>query len=169
MSRDATFAALMGGSQRSAVHLETRDVYLPDDAVYADWRAGVRLDPAERWRDWFDLVTATVARGVVVRRARVVSEPVTDYIRYEYEMTKALNVAGGERVRWLSRRNAADLLVPCADFWVFDDRFVQFNHFAGDGAWQDVERTADPAVVKVCIEAFERVWDRSVDHEDYTV
>ncbi|GAA2374643.1 hypothetical protein GCM10010246_81930 [Streptomyces cuspidosporus] len=33
---------------------------------------------------WVDLVSSAVARGVVVRRARIVSEPVTDCIRYEH-------------------------------------------------------------------------------------
>ena len=48
-----------------------------------------------------------------MRRARVVSEPVTDYIRYEHDLTFA-NVAAGELVRWLPRRNAADIAVSAS-------------------------------------------------------
>jgi hypothetical protein len=59
-------------------------------------------------------VADAVARGVTVRRARVVSEPVGDYIRYEHACT-AQNIAAGEDVRWLPRRLASDLLIPGND------------------------------------------------------
>jgi hypothetical protein len=36
--------------------------------------------------------------------ARVVSEPLAPFIRYEYEITSGLNIAAGEEVRWLPRR-----------------------------------------------------------------
>ena len=74
-----------------------------------------------------------VARGVRFRRARIVSEPVADFIRFEYEATAGLNVAAGEEVRWLPRRRASDLCLPGNDFWVFDGRLVRFHHFSGDG------------------------------------
>jgi hypothetical protein len=46
------------------------------------------------------LVQEVVARGVVMRRAGIVSEPVTDHIRYEHAITP-LNLRAGEDVRWL--------------------------------------------------------------------
>lgn len=99
----------LGRARSSAVHLEMRDIYTLDDPDFADWRAGVRFDPAERWKSWFDLVVSTVSRGVRMRRARVVSEPVSEYIKFEYDVTERHNVAAGEEVRWLPRRRAADL------------------------------------------------------------
>ena len=115
-------------------------------------------------------VREAVGRGVVMRRARIVSEPVTDYIRWEHAAT-SLNVDAGELVRWLPRRRAVDIALPGADFWLFDDRLVQFNIFTGDGDWADPpkEFSEDPAVVKLCSDAFEAVWERAVDHEKYTV
>ncbi|WP_209445587.1 DUF6879 family protein [Streptomyces roseochromogenus] len=42
----------------------------------------VDLDPTARWwPDWQGMVRETVGRGVMMRRSRIVSEPVTDYIR----------------------------------------------------------------------------------------
>src|SRR5439155_6124189 len=120
---------------RSACHLEMRDSYTPDDPDWRDWREGRRFNPAERWRDFFNLMKETTTRGVVVRRARIVSEPVTDYVRFEYEVTADHNLAAGETVRWLPRARAADLLLPGSDFWVFDDSVVVFNHFDGAGNW----------------------------------
>lgn len=94
---------LFRSAERSAMHLEMRDAYTPSDPDWLDWQAGKRFDPAEReeWRGFARLISATVARGVSVRRARIVSEPVTDYIRYEYDVTAGHNLAAGEQVRWL--------------------------------------------------------------------
>jgi hypothetical protein len=140
------------------------------DADFHDWQAGRHFDPAQRWRSWFDLVKGTTSRGVEVRRARVVSEPISDYVRFEYDVTSAHNVAAGEQVRWLPRRRAARLLLPGADFWLFDAETVLFNHFTGDGepSPDGMEETVtDPAVVKMCAAAFEEVWQRATPHEDY--
>lgn len=158
-------------AQRSAVHLEMRDSYMLDDPDFLAWQRGHRLDPADRaswWRPWLDVVTEAVGRGVVMRRARIVSEPISDYVRYEYDGTFT-NVAAGELVRWLPRRQTRDLALPGVDFWVFDDRSVVFNHFTGDGQWADhgMELVEDPALVKHCAGAFEAVWERAIPHEDY--
>ncbi|MFD8965236.1 DUF6879 family protein [Streptomyces sp. NPDC059568] len=168
-----TFDELISGCTRSAVHLEMRDSYAVESekGPFADWRAGVRLDPADKaswWRPWLDLMSETVARGVVVRRARIVSEPVSDYIRYEHSGTFT-NVAAGEQVRWLPRRQASDIALPGNDFWLFDDRWIHWNHFAGDGSSMGEEITDDPAAAKLCTEAFEAVWARGIPHDQYEI
>ncbi len=158
---------LFRAAERSAWHMELRDSYTPDDPDWLDWQAGRRFDPAERWASWHGLVRATVDRGVNVRRVRLVSEPVTAYIKFEYDVTAAHNVAAGEEVRWLPRAKAAGLLVPCSDFWVFDGQVVLWNHFAGDGSWVGEERADDPALAKLCASSFEAAWERAIPHEDY--
>ncbi|MEV6008620.1 DUF6879 family protein [Streptomyces sp. NPDC051976] len=168
-----TFDELMAGCTRSAVHLEMRDAYAVDNekGPFADWKAGVRLDPADRaswWRPWLDLITSTVARGVVVRRTRIVSEPVSDYIRYEHSGTFT-NVAAGEHVRWLPRRLASGIALPGNDFWLFDGTWVHWNHFTGDGQWAGEEVTDDPAAAKLCAGAFEAAWDLGTPHDQYRI
>jgi hypothetical protein len=158
-------------ARRSAVHLEMRDGYMLDDPDFLAWQRGHRLDPADRaswWRPWLDVVAEAVGRGVVMRRARIVSEPISAYVRYEYDGTFT-NMAAGERVSWLPRRQTRDLALPGVDFWVFDDRSVVFNHFSGDGHWAEpgMELVTDPAIVKLCATAFEAVWERAIPHEDY--
>ncbi|MEV4037663.1 DUF6879 family protein [Streptomyces umbrinus] len=159
--------------RRSAVHLETRDVYgvTDEDEDFAAWRAGRRYDLADRsswWNSFHDIVADAVGRGVVMRRARIVSEPVADYIRFEHSCTPQ-NIAAGEDVRWLPRRLASDLLIPGNDLWIFDDQLIRFSLFSGDGAFvEDVmEDAAD--VVKRHVEAFEAVWTRAIPHEDYRI
>ncbi|MER7572512.1 DUF6879 family protein [Streptomyces sp. NPDC126514] len=167
------FAELLAGCSRSAVHLELRDVYGVDeeDEDFAAWRKGWKRDLDDRsswWNGFHDAVAAAVSRGVTMRRARVVSEPVSEYIRYEHSCTPQ-NLAAGEDVRWLPRRLASDLLLPGNDLWIFDDRLIRFSLFAGDGRLVEdiMESSAD--VVKRHAEAFEAVWSRAIPHASYEI
>ena len=54
----------------------------------------------------------------------MVSEPLSDYLRWEHACTE-VNITAGEDIRWLPRTKAADLLLPGADCWVFDHRVVR--------------------------------------------
>jgi hypothetical protein len=161
-----SFEDLLAGARHSAVHLEMRDTYDATDPAFTEWLAGGSgID--DSWAAWTELIGSAVARGVKVRRARIVSEPVTDYIRWEHMLTD-LNVKAGEQVRWLPRRQAYDLMLPGADFWMFDGRLVVFNFNAGDGPdTQEEEFTNDPGVLTRCIAAFEQLWERAIPHEKY--
>ncbi|MEU5433790.1 DUF6879 family protein [Streptomyces sp. NPDC020719] len=163
---------LFRGCKSSAVHLEMRDAYAVKDEKgrLAAWRAGndpSRTDPAYR-REWLDLVEETVARGVAIRRARIVGEPVSEYIKYEHAGTQ-LNIDAGEQVRWLARHRATGIALPANDFWVYDGRLVEFNLFDGNGRKVGQELTEDPGVVRLCVEAFASVWERGTDHAEYSV
>lgn len=163
-----SFTERLQAAQRTAFHLEMRDSYTPDDPTYLSWTRGEHLDMAEFFRPWTELVQAAVGRGVIMRRARIVSEPVTDYIRFEHATTP-LNLAAGEEVRWLPRRQASDIALPGNDFWILDGELVRFGHFSGDGDVLGEEWTEDPSVARLCASAFEAVWERATPHEDYKV
>lgn len=163
-----SFAEVLASTRRSAAHLEMRDAYMVDDPAFVAWQDGQHLDPRQWWPDWLDLVRQTVARGVEMRRARIVSEPISDYIHYEYDVTDG-NVESGEQVRWLPRRRSTDLALPGNDYWIFDDRLVRVNHFAGNGQKSEpgYELIEDEQVVRLCASAFEAVWVRAVPHHEY--
>lgn len=167
MASETTFEELFGSATRSAVHLEMRDGYMLDDPSFIAWKHGriVLDDPESEW--WRDLVRSSTARGVEVRRARIVSEPLSDYVRFEYDVTATHNVKAGEQVRWLPRRQATDITLPGNDFWLFDGEVLLVNHFAGNGDWTDSETVANPAAVKLCASSFESVWERAIAHESY--
>jgi hypothetical protein len=165
---------LFDGTHHSASHLEMRDSYAVEDEkgrVARFQSTGTRDLEAESralersW--WLDLMRNSTARGVKLRRARIISEPVTNYIKYEYAGTP-LNVMAGEEVRWLPRVNAARIALPGADFWLFDKQHVLLNHFNGEGGWLGNELvTDDPPLAKLCSEAFEAVWALATPHARY--
>ncbi|EME99666.1 hypothetical protein J7W19_19780 [Streptomyces mobaraensis NBRC 13819 = DSM 40847] len=167
-----SFDELLDSARSSALHLEMRDVYAVagERASFAAWRRGERVDDPESalWRDWVALVRRTVGRGVRMRRARIVSVPVTDYIRYEHAGTSVI-VDAGEQVRWLERPEASDIALPGNDFWLIDGRAVRFNVFTGDGVPAEPQFSEDARVTRLCAAAFEEVWQRAVPHEDYKV
>lgn len=154
----------------SAIHLETRDLYLCDRASFDLWREG-RYDSGVD-TSWEDLVRSKVDQGVAVRRARIVSTPVCDYIRFEH-FTTAEIVAAGEDVRWLSRRDASDLALPGNDFWLIDGEEVHFLHFNGDGdftpAYEKWEVSRDPKLVGFCVKSFEDTWLRATPHAEFKI
>jgi hypothetical protein len=139
------------------------------DPRFAAWQAGVR-DGLALAGAWSSAVSHAASRGVVVRRARIVSEPVSDYVRFEHHLTGA-NIATGEQVRWLPRRRASDLALPGNDFWLFDEEVAVFHHFDGDGelAPDDEEVRTDAVAVSLCAAAFAAVWDRAIPHAEYVI
>ena len=84
--------------------LETLDWYdAPNEhEPYARFLAGEPVDPA--WREpWKRLVRGVRASGRIMERVHVVSEPVSDYIRFELLHVYPANVEAGEDVRILGR------------------------------------------------------------------
>jgi hypothetical protein len=92
---------------------------------------------------WLAVVRAAVAAGKVMRRVHVVSEPLTDYLRFEVAWSYRLNAAAGEDIR-ISRAAAA---LPRNDYWLFDSRALARMHYDDDGRLTGVELTDDPAAV----------------------
>ena len=102
-----------------------RDSCDPAGKGFAAWRATGGTGAYE-WGDHLDVVRAPVARGVTIRRVRVISEPLSEYLRWEHACT-GVNIEAGEDVRWLPRTKAAGLLLPGADCWVSGHRVVRWN------------------------------------------
>lgn len=161
---------LLRSCDHSAIHLEMRDGYDRDDPMFLAWQQGHGDNPdADRstwWRPWLDVIAEVTSRGVRVQRARIISEPVSEYILFEYEGTFT-NVAAGEEIRWLPRREATDIALPGNDFWVFDGERTRIGHFDGEGKSTEHEMTNNPSVLKLCLSAFETVWGRATPHERY--
>src|SRR5262245_6923848 len=97
-----------------------RDTYELTSPAFAARKAGEPYDRTEGDARWHAVIVPLIKGGVDVRRARIVSEPVTDYIRFEHDVTPLANLAAGEKVRWLPRRRASDLKLPGNDFWLVD-------------------------------------------------
>jgi hypothetical protein len=165
-----TIEELLAATEHTAFHVEMRDVYAVsyEREHFEEWRRTGRADNPKYWQEWIETVSASVGRGVVMRRIRIMSLPPSESMRFEYASAD-VNVKAGEDVRWLPRRHAADLALPGADFWVFDSKIVRFGHFDGDGEFLDNEVTEVAAVAELCATAFDAAWQRAIPHAEFTI
>jgi hypothetical protein len=164
---EAQFEDLLGSFERSSDHLETRDAYgtaieLPH---MAKWAAG-RPDDLAWLQDWCDTLRRHMAAGRKVRRARIVSEPLSDYQRWSHSIAYPM-VAAGEDIRWVPRRLVSSIGIPGNDFYLFDDRLVVFLLYAGNGLATDYVTSTDPVDIRLCRSAFDAVWRLAIPHSDY--
>ncbi|MFI9503975.1 DUF6879 family protein [Nocardia sp. NPDC052566] len=169
ISAGEPFDQLIDETQRKAFHLETHDDYRAANETVAlhAWLADETSDPAGDWfAPWAEQVRATVARGVVMQRARIVSEPHTAYTRYLLALSE-YNVAAGEDVRYLPRSDADPADVGAEDFWLLDDRTVAYSVFDADGFWVGAAVTADPELVRYATSIRDRVWAAAIPFAHY--
>jgi hypothetical protein len=165
----ASFDELLAMCKETAFKLEFRDQYMTGDPGYIAWQTG-DLDRAEtEYAGWTALARDAVQRGVQMMRARIVSEPVSEYIVFEHAVTSQVNVAAGELIRWVPRQRTSGIALPGNDVWIFDDKILQFCLFAGDGRFVGNEISTDPDVVRMCSSAYQAAWERGIDHDQYRV
>lgn len=153
--------------EREALHLEMRDAYGTSAEIphLRRWEAG-EPDDTEWLEPWFQLIRAGRQAGKVFRRARVVSEPISEYQKWVLKDTH-LYVEAGEDIRWVPRSRVSTVALPGNDFWLFDDEVVIFLIFAASGLVVDRQRTTDRSVIELCRSAFEAVWKLSIPNRDY--
>jgi hypothetical protein len=122
----------------------------------AKWRRGEADDfPWLGW--WLEMLRGHHAAGRTCRRARVVSEPLSDYQRWTISHAQAF-VDAGEDIRYVNRPRLTEVFLPgSGDFYVFDDEVVLFPALCR-GRHQcllrDRRRTR---TVRACAGAFEDV------------
>ena len=164
---DDEFGELLTSFDWEALHLETRDAYgtaveLPH---MAKWEAG-EPDALEWLQGWCGTLREHMRAGKSVRRARIVSEPLSDYQRWSHGIARPM-VDAGEDIRWVPRRLVSSVALPGNDFCLFDDRLAVFLLYAGNGLATGMLSSADPDDVRLCRSAFEAAWKLSIPHVEY--
>jgi hypothetical protein len=133
--------------ERSAWRLETQGIYRePNEQEHLRKFLAGEADDLDWLSEWFDNIRTIRAAGKTFGRVRVLTEPLTDYLRFELSMTP-LAVQAGEDIRVLSADRAAELGLPDHDFWLFDDRIVARMEF-GDQGFVRAELLTDDATVQ---------------------
>lgn len=121
-------------AQESVFRLETLQHYA-GDPNFDRFRAGEAWQDTDSKRHWIDLLGRRTGQGVVMQRVHVVTEPWSDYVRFELTWSYPPNVAAGEDIRIVTSPTAW----PGPDFWLFDDRRVWVMHYDSDGVLVQVE------------------------------
>jgi hypothetical protein len=161
------FENLFRTFERTAFHLELQDEYrTPEEAGPFNLFLNGRPDDFAWHAPWLRLVQEVTSVGKSMTRARVVTVPHSDYVRWGLAVAPH-NIAAGENVRWLRRHLATGIELPADDFWLFDDIRVVFTIFEPGGRFGGGAQTADLHIVEYCRRIHEQVWACAVPHDRY--
>lgn len=158
------FAACFDNFHQSAFRLETLQQYAiaEEDERMRAFREGLpRPERSVRTSEWLRRVAVTTAAGKSWSRVHLISEPLSEYLRYQL-IGYVESAAAGEEIRlaW----DTPDL-PDVGDFWLFDadteDASAVFIRYDEDGAVLGFEGATDPAAIAHLREVRDLVWSRS--------
>jgi hypothetical protein len=166
---------LLGEFKRSAFRLETLPQYLVDAEAdaFRDFLQGrpVARRTAEN-SPWHRRIAESTRAGMRWHRVHLVSLPLTDYVRYEFQEYRA-NAAAGEDVRIVDLGAHPELGELREDFWLLDGdepgAYVVLMRYDAEGRWLGAWRTDDPPVVERCREERDRALAASVPLAEFVV
>jgi hypothetical protein len=169
----ADFAALFTSFRHTAYRLETLQHYGVgyEDESFRSFFTGEppAADPARD--EWTGIVRAAVADGKRFQRVHLVTEPLSDYLRYELQWWYEPNSRAGDDVRILPENMvpAGDLpaLATLGDYWLFDSRDLWVMHYDADGRFGYAEQVADPGVIITCSYWRDAAMHYAVPYADY--
>jgi uncharacterized protein DUF6879 len=121
-----SWKALAGGFKRRAFRLETQQIYrmAGEEEEFNRFLQGET--PSEDYDyPWRDFVQEATSQGKTIERVHVVTPPLSDYLRYQFEWGYAYTVPVGEDVRILDLSTTPNPGLPEEDFWIFDDAVVR--------------------------------------------
>ncbi|WP_374582062.1 DUF6879 family protein [Frankia sp. CiP3] len=138
------FAKLFETFEHTAYRLETRDRYSSPREV-EPLRKFLAGEPDVSYHEnWLSMVRQATAEGRRFSRVRVVSFPLTDYIRFGMWVAGYTREAGDD-IRYITRDQAVEL--PKYDYWLFDSRKVLKMRFTDDDQFIGGEVIEDPAEI----------------------
>jgi hypothetical protein len=164
------FAVQFAGFTESAFRLEMLDHYVATNETgpFETFLAGD--EPSQEWREpWKQFVRGKVAAGASMARVHVVTEPLTDYARFEVTCVYPANVDAGEDVRILPRHRAGALDLPARDFWLLDSALAGLMKYDAAGNWLSVDLTDAPEVIDECRSARELAMVNAVPLTTYLI
>ncbi|MFR9729105.1 DUF6879 family protein [Saccharopolyspora sp. MS10] len=119
----------------TAFRLETQGVYNETVEREPIRRFVAGEAPDDTWlAPWTDNVRRATSQGRRFQRVRLLTEPLTLYLRFELDLALRANLPAGEEIRCITASKAADLDLPVGtDFWMFDDAQVGVMRFGDRG------------------------------------
>ncbi|WP_052745523.1 DUF6879 family protein [Allosalinactinospora lopnorensis] len=133
----------------TAFRLETLQIYAAD-YENEDFRRFIAdeqqsLPPTLSDTEWGEEVRSGIAAGRRYDRVHVVTEPLSDYVRFECAHGYRRNVAAGENIRILPAEEGDwPSGLPHLDYWLFDSHQMLWMNYADDGSLLTTELIDDP-------------------------
>lgn len=139
------FRTRMRGWRTSAWRWECQGIYR-EPSEEEPLRRFLAGEPDLAWfQGWLTRVRTWTAAGQRIGRVRMLTDPLTDYLRFELSITPPA-VEAGEDIRFLSAARATELGAPTEDFWLLEDQEVLALRF-GDHGVSGAELITEPGKV----------------------
>jgi hypothetical protein len=166
----AEYWALFDGFEHTAYRLETLQEYRVDGEAepLRQFLAGETPPHTPGKERWLGRIRSAVAAGRVMQRVHIVTEPLSDYLRYELGWSYAPNVVAGEDIRIIpvaAGEWPPDL--PRHDYWLFDSRTLARMQY-DQGRLMAAELVTDPADIARACAWRDVALDTAVPYTDYT-
>jgi hypothetical protein len=153
--------------RHSAYRLELLDEYdSPSTRVRVARFLTGQPDDAEV-RTYWDRVVGEARRAAkTMQRVHVITEPPTDYLRFELAFYRG-SVLAGEDIRILSGDLATDLDLPGFDYWLFDDERAAVMYYGDRGTWLHTEIVTESSFVADCRRWRDQALSRAISLGNY--
>jgi len=120
-----------------------------------------------RVRTYWDRVVREARRaGKTMQRVHVITQPLTDYLRFELAFYQG-SVLAGEDIRILPGDLAAGLALPGFDYWLFDGERVAVMYYGDRGSWLHTEIVTETNFVADCCRWRDQALSKAVPLGDY--
>lgn len=121
--------------QSEAWRLETLPQYLvPQESEELEaFRSGKRIDPHAYSSAYTENLKRLRGEGKRKGRVHIVTQPLSEYLRFEFSRYYVPHARAGEEVRILDVTNRDNPLPEVQDFWMFDRATVVLMHYEEDG------------------------------------
>ncbi len=131
--------------KRSAWRLELHPVYtMPHEAEsFSRYLSGERL-PHDVETSWMSEVRGYVSSGRSIGRVHVITQPLSDYLHFEFDWYYRHHIRAGEDVRILDLTGRPNPGLPDHDFWLFDAERVVKMLYRPDGTQIGRELVENP-------------------------
>ena len=163
----AELGGLLQRFRHSARRLETRRNYVVENEQEPLRRFVAGQPDDYAWfQPWLNQIRQRTSDGAEFERVRVVPEVLTDYLRFELEISRH-NVAAGENIRYLDAARARALNFPDYDYYVFDKRTLALMYFTADDVPDGAQVVTDPAIVASHRRWLDQATEAAITHEEY--
>jgi hypothetical protein len=164
---NARLGELFNDFKTSAWRWECQGDYAIDHPALDRWRNGLPRETIGKQR-WLNYIRTITGAGRTFERARMLTEPLTEYLKWMIEFAHE-NVEAGEDIRWLPEHLARELKMPTDDFYIFDDRLLVIMRFGPDKLLTELDETDDHMTIQQYGAYRDLVWSHAVRHADLAV
>ncbi|TJZ52918.1 hypothetical protein FCH28_17250 [Streptomyces piniterrae] len=152
--------------KQEAWRLEVLPQYLmPHEAEeFAAFREGQPMSPYTA-ASYTERVSRQHAEGKRNGRVHIVTQPLSDYLRFEFARYYEVHVRAGDDIRILDVTNRPNPLEGAQDFWMFDREEVVLMNYEADG--RQINREVFEGDVLPFVEYQRIAVSESVPFEEY--